>query len=442
MSIAKLLLRLTNGLRTAPVERANELCDKRENSSSQQPLRRWRRATEQLEERLALSTVTMTANEQLLVELINRARANPTAEMQNYAQMGLNDGLAAGTITPAAKEPLAPNQALTNAAGLHSQDMINRDFFAHTNPDGKTPSDRVMAAGYPVGAGENIAQAGTTLQLNQIQEVYDRHIALLRSPSHRTNIMSTSYSEVGTGIRYGVFTSGGTDFNSILVTENFSDRSLNYITGVAFTDGVASDNFYTVGEGVGGVLVTATNLATGQVFTETTGSSGGYALAVPNGVYNVVGTGGTIVGQVGHNSVQIAGSNVKVDFITTHGTPAEPVVTNGAGIVGLLDGQWIQASSTGVSFANEIWGSWSTGVRWEDVVTGDFDGDGDQDIAGRANGRWWVARSNGDSFVNESWGNWSTRVNWTSVMTGDFNGDGRDDIVGRINSGAWWVAVS
>lgn len=47
---------------------------------------------------------------------------------------------------------------LDAAARLHSQDMEDRDFFGHTNPDGLNPSARAQAQGYTLGAGENIAK--------------------------------------------------------------------------------------------------------------------------------------------------------------------------------------------------------------------------------------------------------------------------------------------
>ena len=112
-------------------------------------------------------------------------------------------------------------------------------------------------------------------------------------------------------------------------------------------------------------------------------------------------------------------------------------------IAGRANGDWWIAVSTGTSpdftFHNQYWGNWSNQVQWEDVMVGDFNGDGYDDIAGRANGSWWVSRSNGSAFVTEYWGKWSNTIAWTDVMSADFNGDGKDDIAGRAN-GTWWVS--
>jgi uncharacterized protein YkwD len=53
--------------------------------------------------------------------------------------------------------PFRRDARLDAAARLHSQDMSDRGYFAHVTPEGRTPSDRAAAQGYPGGAGENIA---------------------------------------------------------------------------------------------------------------------------------------------------------------------------------------------------------------------------------------------------------------------------------------------
>lgn len=112
-------------------------------------------------------------------------------------------------------------------------------------------------------------------------------------------------------------------------------------------------------------------------------------------------------------------------------------------IAGRGNGSWWIAISDGGRFINHLAARWSPTATWEDVVTGDFNGDGRADIAGRANGKWWVARSIGSKFVNELWATWSTSTTWLNVMVGDFNRDGIADIVGRAeHTDVWWVGLS
>ena len=110
-------------------------------------------------------------------------------------------------------------------------------------------------------------------------------------------------------------------------------------------------------------------------------------------------------------------------------------------IAGRANGDWWIASSNGTAFVTDYWGQWSPSVPWQDVQVADFNGDGLDDIAGRANGTWWVSRSADDFFITESWANWSTSVEWQDVVSADFDGNGLDDIAGRA-SGNWWVALS
>ena len=161
---------------------------------------------ESLEQRFMM-TVSMSPYDQLLLELINRARADPGAEAARYG-IDLNQGLSAGTISTSAKQPLAPNQPLINAAGAHSQDMLNNNYFSHVNLAGQSPSARAMSAGYPTWVGENIAWGGSTGTINQVQHVYARHQSLFESPGHRQNLLRTSYEEIGIGVRFGQFQHG------------------------------------------------------------------------------------------------------------------------------------------------------------------------------------------------------------------------------------------
>lgn len=89
-------------------------------------------------------------------------------------------------------KPLEWDNALANVARAHSNDMANRGFFAHNNPDGETPFDRINAAGINYrSAGENIA-AGQ----KSPQEVVN---AWMNSEGHRANILNSSYTKLGVG---------------------------------------------------------------------------------------------------------------------------------------------------------------------------------------------------------------------------------------------------
>jgi uncharacterized protein YkwD len=277
---------------------------------------------EQCEERVALSITGISNFDQLLVELINRARANPQSEAGRY-NVALNQGLAPGTISIAAKEPLAPHQALMNAAGLYSNDMLARNFFDHTDPEGNLPWDRTEDQGYPTfaGVGENIAW-GTFIGSRE-QAVHDRHRNLFLSPGHRENMLNPSWMEIGTGVTFGETPYQSVSISNVdvsIVTENFGGRSgIVYLTGVAFHDQVDND-FYDVGEGLGSVAITATNGS--ESFSTTSATSGGYALQLPAGTYTVTAVGNGV--NTTRTGMVIGSDNVKLDFQPSPATPPPP----------------------------------------------------------------------------------------------------------------------
>ena len=292
------------------VLRRRPRCVDRPSSSRRVPRHR-RLALEQLEDRRVLSAVLLSGHEQLLLELVNRARSDPAAEAAMF-RIDLNAGLDPGTITTDPKQPLAPHQSLVVAAGLHAQDMLDNDFFSHDNLQGETPSDRAKAAGYPNSVGENIAWSGTTGVLDRTAQVYARHESLFRSEGHRENMLLGGYRELGTGVRFGEFQG----FNAIMVAEEFGNRGGNrFITGVAYVDSVTNDHFYSVGEGLPNVAVTAVRVSDGMIFTTATGPAGGYSLQVPSGSYSITALVGQFPIPIVHDDIVVSSANVKIDFI-------------------------------------------------------------------------------------------------------------------------------
>ncbi len=97
--------------------------------------------------------------------------------------------------------PLQPNAQLGQVAQQHSEDMIGKDYFAHTTPSGETQQDRVLASGYIPNAqvgytiGENIAWG--TLYLATPSSIVAAWIA---SPEHLANILNPEYRETGVGV--------------------------------------------------------------------------------------------------------------------------------------------------------------------------------------------------------------------------------------------------
>ncbi|MCB9422278.1 MAG: CAP domain-containing protein [Ardenticatenaceae bacterium] len=115
--------------------------------------------------------------------------------------------------------PLKAVDLLHTSSQTHSDNMANRDFFAHCDPDTKTlPWDRMEAAGYIWNyAGENIAA------------YYSDPAAVMtgwmNSSGHRANILSTDFREIGVGYTYQSSDQGNIrgDSNGDCTADNFSN---------------------------------------------------------------------------------------------------------------------------------------------------------------------------------------------------------------------------
>jgi Ca2+-binding RTX toxin-like protein len=296
----------------------------------------------------------LTVYEQLLLELVNRARLDPAGEAARYG-ISLNSGLAAGTLTSGAKQALAPNELLVSSARGHSQWMIDNDIFSHTGAGGSSPTGRMAAAGYNFAgswtSGENIAWSGTTGTPNLLSYTNELHKNLFLSPGHRVNILGGVFRELGTGIDTGPFKSGGTTFNAVMAAENFATSGDSFfVTGVAITD-LDGDNFYDIGEAREGITMSITG---GN--SDTTAAAGGFAAEFAGGTVDVTFSGGSLASTV---SVTIAAGsqNAKVDLLDANEILSSVSTTLGDGAVrlGLLGVAGIRG--TGNDAANVIIGN-------------------------------------------------------------------------------------
>lgn len=267
----------------------------------------------------ALDWAGLSPEEQLIVELINRARLDPADELTRQT-----DGFAAG-VTTDPKEALAVVSSLSHASREHSQDMDDRNFFAHTNPDGQSPADRAVEENHGSRyVGENIGWIGSSFTGYDRQDrLEDHHGNLWDSDGHQQNFMNARWSEIGAGYDYG--THNGLA-GSTFVTEMFGDRGHTYLTGVVIEDH-DGDDFYDLGEGQGAVRITA-EAADGTLYTTSTWDAGGYTLKLPPGTYRVTFEGGDLDAPYS-TTVSIGDQNVKLDVI-------DPGVSDGIAVSAAL----------------------------------------------------------------------------------------------------------
>lgn len=301
--------------------------------------------------------MALTDAEQYMLELINRARLDPVAEASRLG-ISLNTGLAPGTLTGQARQVLAPNALLEKAASQHSLWMLANDIFSHTGRNGSSPTQRVKDTGYVTnGAGENLSWTGTTATIVLANVISDQHRDLFLSKDHRPNLLANDYREIGLAQESGKFYTQGHDFNSAMVTQNFSKSGDKFfVTGVVYNDR-NGDSFYSMGEGAGGAtFATATTRATSA-------AAGGYSLRT------IASEGVVVSGTVGTRSftavVDTSDGNAKLDVVngSTYFSSVDITLKTGIQRVKLLGVASLDATGNGNN--NTL-----TGNKGANVLTG------------------------------------------------------------------------
>jgi uncharacterized protein YkwD len=275
-----------------------------------------------------------TAEEQYILELINRARANPTQEgimlasvtdpdilfAYNYFNVDKNK-LKTDFAGYPVKPPMAFNTKLITAARGHSQDMSDHDFQGHDGSNGSQLGDRLTAVSYInwTAAGENVSAHSMSLFYAHVGFNVDWGVSSL---GHRQNIMnfsSENFTEIGIGVVHDARPSPHT--GPVIVTEDFGNANGPYIVGVVYKD-LNGNNFYDVDEGLAGVTV----MPSAGTYYATTSESGGYAIPITaKGNLTVTASGGGLPSPVTLN-VTAGTENVKLDFLP--GTPSLPGIVS------------------------------------------------------------------------------------------------------------------
>lgn len=278
-----------------------------------------------------------TDEEQLYLELVNRTRADALTEALRLAnttdpdirsayqffkvdlQKFVND-----TAGYPVAQPLAFESRLITAARGHSTWMLTHGIQSHdqTDPPGSANvvadlGDRLNAVGYPfTNAGESIyAFASSPEQGHAGFEVDwgNGPGGMQNPPGHRNSNHNPAFREVGIGVLNG---SGPNNTGPQVVTIDFGNRSFApMVTGVAYYD-LNGNNFYDLGEGVGGVTVDVS----ASTFHAVSSQSGGFAVPTANGARTVTFSGAGL--SPTNVSVTISGGlNSKADLRLAYVAP-------------------------------------------------------------------------------------------------------------------------
>ncbi len=121
---------------------------------------------------------------------------NPSLVEASSVTSGALLRLANESRKQAGLQELKQSDQLKQAAEAKAKDMFKNDYFAHTSPKGLTPWHWIKQAGYQYSfAGENLA-------INY-ESAESQHKAWMKSTTHRANILSDKYQEVGVAVVAG-----------------------------------------------------------------------------------------------------------------------------------------------------------------------------------------------------------------------------------------------
>lgn len=118
-------------------------------------------------------------------------RTSTLAYATSMSQQGLLDATNSHRANNG-QTALSLNSKLNSAAQAKANDMVARNYWSHTTPDGQEPWVFISNAGYSyLKAGENLAYGFLTSA--------DTVIGWMNSPSHKANMLDSAYLEVGFG---------------------------------------------------------------------------------------------------------------------------------------------------------------------------------------------------------------------------------------------------
>ena len=245
---------------------------------------------------------------------------------------------------------------------------------------------------------------------------------------------------------------GGSGSDTII-----GNAAANVLTGRSgidsLTGGAGSDTFKDTKADLNGDTIADFSPGDSIVFTDAilagfTFSISGHTLTYSGGSLTLTNVpAGTIVASAA------AGGGVKLAFqVQLHDADND---FNGDGKSDVLwrndDGRftdWLASGSASGGFtSNDANAFVNLPTSWHVAGTGDFNGDGKDDIVWRNdNGSFteWLAKTDGSGgFSSNDASAWNVvPTSWHVVGTGDFNGDGKDDVLWRNDSGAFteWLA--
>jgi len=187
-----------------------------------------------------------------LWKLINEARARPAETIETYgidyerARRALGQDVWILELENGLP-PLAWHEILSESAAGHNEDMINRQYYSYTSPEGLSFNDRIINSGYnPLLTGESLGILSFYIYVDPVKAVESIFENMLRDElnpdmGYSRNIFSKEVTEIGISFISTIFSfENHPNLNAYIVTADFAKpvETRSYILG----------NIYNLGE--------------------------------------------------------------------------------------------------------------------------------------------------------------------------------------------------
>jgi RTX calcium-binding nonapeptide repeat (4 copies)/Cysteine-rich secretory protein family len=292
-----------------------------------------------------------TDRDQEMLELVNRMRQNPAAELDlllNSSDPKVGRALDFFKVDRnllrqqwQQLQPVAPvawSSELDQAATVHNQLMIANDQQSHNLPGEPDLIQRVVNDGYSNGNrfAENVYTFSDSVVFGHASFALDwgNGPGGIQTPAeHRESMMSTNYRELGIAIEDE--SNPATRVGPTVVTQEFADRtSLDgkaWLLGVAYDDR-NNNSFYTAGEGAKDITVRVAKADGSAPIEVKTADAGGYQVLLDPGSYQVqfLRSGQVLNSQtfaIDPNNPANVKRDLVLNAVTPPATPAVPPVT-------------------------------------------------------------------------------------------------------------------
>jgi uncharacterized protein YkwD len=138
-------------------------------------------------------TLVSQTPQQMQISSPSSTMTTMTTDESRFLELTNNERVARGL------QPLTYDPNLTEIARAHSREMSDKNYFSHHSPTPgiETPMDRYLSS---VKQRPSWALVGENLFYCSIEDVDRGHQALMKSPTHRDNILESRFERMGVGI--------------------------------------------------------------------------------------------------------------------------------------------------------------------------------------------------------------------------------------------------